>query len=144
MIVSCLRSFGYLCRLNKLKQSIMKSGFTYIMTNKHHNVLYTGCTVDLVRRVWQHKKHFYKGAFTDKYNCEYCVYFEEFPDYASSIKRENQIKNMSRQEKLDLILAANPNWEELVTENGFCQKPESWSEKVKRVMDELTQDNCGG
>ena len=25
------------------------------MSNKHHNVLYTGCTTDIVRRVWQHK-----------------------------------------------------------------------------------------
>ncbi len=115
----------------------MKSGFTYIMTNKHHNVLYTGCTTDIVRRVWQHKTHFYKGSFTDKYNCEYCVYYEEFSDYGSSIKRENQIKNMSRQEKLDLIQKTNPEWKELVTENGFCSKPEPWAEKVKRVMKEL-------
>ena len=53
----------------------MKSGYTYIMTNKHHNVLYVGCTVDIVKRVAQHKRHFYKGSFTDRYNCEYCVYF---------------------------------------------------------------------
>ena len=119
----------------------MTSGFTYIMTNKHHNVLYTGCTTDIVRRVWQHKNHYYKGSFTDKYNCEYCVYFEEFPDYPSSIKRENQIKNMKRQEKLDLIRKANPNWEELVTENGFCKKPEPWIEQVKRVLDELKNEN---
>lgn len=81
----------------------MKSGFTYIMTNKHHNVLYTGCTTDIIRRVTQHKRHFYKGSFSDKYNCEYCVYFEVFPDYASSINRENQIKNMTKKEKLDFL-----------------------------------------
>lgn len=56
----------------------MKSGYTYIMTNKHHNVLYVGCTVDIVKRVAQHKQHFYKGSFTDRYNCEYCVYFFYF------------------------------------------------------------------
>ena len=115
----------------------MKSGFTYIMTNKHHNVLYTGCTTDIVRRVWQHKNHYYKGSFTDKYNCEYCVYYESFPNYNLSIERENQIKNMSRQEKIDLINQMNPEWKELVTEKGFMRKPEPWSEQVKRVMDEL-------
>ena len=94
----------------------MKSGFTYIMTNKHHNVLYVGCTVDIVKRVAQHKNHYYKGSFTDKYNCEYCVYFESFPDYNSAIQRENQMKNMRRAEKLTLINARNPEWKELVTE----------------------------
>ena len=115
----------------------MKSGYAYIMTNKHHNVLYTGSTVDLVRRVSQHKEHFYKGSFSDHYNCEYCVYFEEFPDYNSAIQRENQIKNMSRAEKLSLINKRNPEWKELVTEYGFCEKPIPWAEQVKRVMDEL-------
>ncbi len=118
----------------------MKSGFTYIMTNKHHNVLYVGCTVDLVKRVSQHKRHFYKGAFTDHYNCEYCVYFEEFSDYNSSIKRENQMKNMKREKKIALINERNPEWKELVTEKGFCEKTELWSEKVKSVLEEIKKN----
>ena len=115
----------------------MKSGYAYIMTNKHHNVLYTGSTVDIVKRVAQHKSHCFKGSFSDRYNCEYCVYFEEFPDYSSAIQRENEIKNMSRSEKLALINHRNPEWKELVTGNGFCEKPVPWAEQVKRVMDEL-------
>ena len=115
----------------------MKSGYAYIMTNKHHNVLYTGSTVDLVKRVTQHKEHYYKGSFSDRYNCEYFVYFEEFPDYNSAIRRENQLKNMNRAEKFTLINNRNPEWKELVTEYGFCEKPIPWSEQVKRVMDEL-------
>jgi putative endonuclease len=98
----------------------MKSGYTYIMTNKRHNVLYVGCTVDLVNRVAQHKRHHYKNSFTDRYNCEYCVYYEVFPDYNSAIKRENRLKNMRRSEKMALINARNPEWRELVTENGVC------------------------
>ena len=73
------------------------------MTNKYHNVLYTGCSSDIVKRVSQHKSHYFKGSFTDRYNCEYCVYFEEFPDISSAILREEQIKNMTRNEKLTLI-----------------------------------------
>ena len=118
----------------------MKSGFTYIMTNKNHNVLYTGCTTDIVRRVCQHKNHYYKGSFTDKYNCEYCVYFEEFPDYNSAIRRENQMKNMSRKKKLDLINASNPEWKELVTERGIFRNEESWEKQVKRVIDEIMKE----
>ena len=115
----------------------MASGFTYIMTNKRHTVLYVGCTVDLVKRVSQHKNHVFKGSFTDRYNCEYCIYFEEFSDYNSAIRRENKMKNMSRAEKLSLINLRNPEWKELVNEKGFCEKPIPWSEQVKRVMDEL-------
>ena len=89
------------------------------------------------KRFTQHKEHFYKGSFSDRYNCECCVYFEEFRDYNSAIRRENQIKNMTRAEKLALINNRNPEWKELVTEYGFCEKPTPWAEQVKRVMDEL-------
>ena len=118
----------------------MKSGFTYIMTNKWHTTLYVGCTTDIIRRVWQHKHHYYKGSFSDRYNCEYCVYFEEFPNYNLAIERENKMKNMSRKEKMDLINKTNPQWIELVTENGFVKKPEPWNETVKRVMNELRKE----
>ena len=118
----------------------MKSGYAYMMTNKHHNVLYVGSTVDIVRRVYEHKNHVYKGSFTDRYNCEYCVYFEEFTDYNSAIRRENQIKNMSRAEKINLINARNPAWKELVKEDGFCEKPEPWAEQVQRVMREIMDE----
>ena len=113
------------------------------MTNKHHNVLYVGCTKDIIHRVYQHKKHFFKGSFTDRYNCEYCVYFEEFPDYQSSIKRENELKNMTRAEKIDLIVKRNPDWKEIVTESGFCEKPETWSNKVERILDEIIKEMEG-
>lgn len=92
----------------------MKSGYTYIMTNKRHTVLYVGCTIDLAKRVAQHKNLFYKGSFTDRYNCERCVYYESFSDYKSAIQRENQMKNMRRSEKIALIEAVNPEWRELV------------------------------
>ena len=110
------------------------------MTNKHHTVLYTGCTSDIIKRVSQHKCHYFKGSFSDLYNCEYCVYFEEFPDIESAIKREKQIKNMSRKKKLALINGRNPEWKELVVEDGFCEKPAPWAEQVKQVVDEIMGD----
>ena len=107
------------------------------MTNKRHNVLYTGSTVDIVKRVTQHKSHYFKGSFSDRYNCEYCVYFEELHDYNSAILRENQIKNMTRNEKLALINKRNPEWKELVDGYGFCEKPEPWNIQVQRVITEI-------
>ena len=78
------------------------------MTNKNHNVFYTGSTVDIINRVSQHKRHYFKGSFSDRYNCEYCVYFEEFTSYQSAIDEENRIKGLSRKAKIELIEKKNP------------------------------------
>ena len=110
------------------------------MTNKGHTVLYTGCTIDLVRRVGEHKSHYFKGSFTDKYNCEYCVYFKEFNSYQSAIDEENRIKGLSRKAKIEMIETMNPEWKELVTDKGFVRDKTPWNERVKQVMDELVKE----
>jgi len=110
------------------------------MTNKGHSVLYTGCTNDLVRRVSEHKSHRYKGSFSDRYNCEYCVFFKEFTSYQSAIDEENRIKGLSRKAKIEMIEAKNPDWKELVTEKGFVYDKTPWSEKVKQVMKDLIKE----
>ena len=33
-----------------------------------------------------------KGGFTDKYNLEYCIYSEQFPDIEQAICREKILK----------------------------------------------------
>ena len=119
----------------------MQFAYAYIMTNKGHNVFYTGCTNDLVRRVREHKSHHYKGSFTDKYNCEFCVYYKEFTRYQSAIDEENRIKHLTRQEKIELIEQTNPKWSELVNEKGFVYDKTPWSEKVKHVLDVLESEN---
>jgi putative endonuclease len=74
----------------------------YIMTNQNHNVLYTGVTNNLKRRVLEHKEN--RGSeFTKKYKVHKLVYFEVTNEINSAIFREKQIKAGSRQKKLDLI-----------------------------------------
>ncbi|WP_224746284.1 GIY-YIG nuclease family protein [Mucilaginibacter glaciei] len=46
-----------------------QGGSVYIMTNRYHNVLYTGVTSELVNRIWQHKNNVYPNSFTAKYKC---------------------------------------------------------------------------
>ena len=98
----------------------MKCAFVYILTNKNKTTLYIGVTNDLVRRIYEHKNHVIKNSFTDRYNLEYCIYYEEFQDFDLAIQREKELKKWSRQKKEDLINKKNPEWKELIggTDNG--------------------------
>jgi putative endonuclease len=83
----------------------------YIMTNAYNTVLYTGVTNDLMRRVGEHKDG--KSSFTKRYNVTKLVYYECGGDVNIAITREKQIKAGSRQKKIDLINAMNPEWKDL-------------------------------
>ena len=87
--------------------------YVYILSNSHKNVIYTGVTNDLIRRVYEHKKHLDKSSFTSRYNIDRLVYFEETTDIDSAITREKQIKGWNRKRKEKLIEAKNPNWDDL-------------------------------
>ena len=91
--------------------------YVYILTNKHHNVLYVGVTDNLVKRVDQHKKKILKG-FTSKYNVDKLVYYEVFDWIDTAIAREKQVKKYSRAKKVVLIEKMNPDWKELDPRNG--------------------------
>jgi len=90
----------------------MNRFWIYILTNTHHTVLYTGFTDDLERRIFEHRNKLLPG-FTNKYNCDKLVYFEEFnvPDEAKH--REQQIKRYKKDWKHNLINTFNPEWRDL-------------------------------
>jgi len=98
-----------------------KAGYVYIMTNKNKTTLYIGVTNDLCRRIYEHKNHLIKNSFTDRYNLEYCIYYEEFAYFDLAIHREKELKKWNRQKKEDLINKKNPQWKVLVTESGFVR-----------------------
>ena len=89
--------------------------YVYIMTNKSNNVLYTGVTRDLVRRVYEHRNKLASG-FTADYNVNKLVFYEVFDDINSAISREKQIKAGSRAKKLELVNSLNPEWNDLYDE----------------------------
>jgi putative endonuclease len=89
--------------------------YVYIMTNAHNNVLYTGVTSDLARRVYEHKQGLSSG-FTGRYNVHKLVYYEVFADAYGAISREKQIKGGPRRKKIELIERTNPEWNDLYGE----------------------------
>lgn len=89
--------------------------FVYMMTNKPDGTLYTGVTNDLIRRAHEHRTHMTKG-FTDRYNLERLVWFEQHEEPGEAIRREKAIKRWNRAWKVDLIEAQNPNWRDLWSE----------------------------
>ncbi len=66
------------------------------------NTLYTGATKELEKRVEKHNNK--KGAkYTRGRTPVKLVYYEKLSNYNQALKRENQIKNLSRKEKEKLI-----------------------------------------
>lgn len=90
---------------------MQKGGYTYIMAN-NRPTLYTGVTNDLGRRVYEHKNNLVKG-FTSKYMLHNLVYYESFVTIEEAIIREKQIKDMNRDDKLNMIYKFNPEFKDL-------------------------------
>ena len=89
--------------------------YVYILANANKNVIYTGVTNNLTKRVYEHKNHIDKGSFTSRYNVENLVYYEITSDIKSAIEREKLIKGSNRTRINKLIESKNPNWNDLYT-----------------------------
>ena len=75
-----------------------KEAFVYMLTNDRGKVIYTGCTEDLRKRLYLHKKGMIAG-FTKKYNVHRLVYFERHSGMDSARKRERELKGKNRTKK---------------------------------------------
>jgi putative endonuclease len=86
--------------------------YVYITTDKNNNVLYTGVTNNLARRIYEHKHELIDG-FTKRYHVNKLVYYECCDYINNAIDREKAIKGLLRSKKIELIESNNPNWDEL-------------------------------
>jgi putative endonuclease len=85
------------------------------MANWNNEVLYIGVTNNLERRVKEHKDQKMKG-FTEKYNCNKLVFYEETDEISVALAREKQLKNWHRKWKNVLVNEENSKWEDLAME----------------------------
>jgi putative endonuclease len=88
------------------------NAWVYIVTNRPNGILYTGVTSDIAKRAWEHREGVVDG-FTKRYGLKRLVYVERHADILTAIQREKNMKHWSRTWKVRLILAANPDWNDL-------------------------------
>jgi putative endonuclease len=86
--------------------------WVYILASKAGGALYIGVTNDLVRRVYEHREGLVE-SFTKRYGIKTLVYFEPHETIAAALQREKNINHWSREWKIDLIVASNPDWRDL-------------------------------
>lgn len=97
----------------KNKFSLHTPGYVYILRNKNKTTLYIKVTSDLEARIWQHKNHFFKNSFTDRYTLEFLIYWEAHDDIRVAIAREKQLKKWRREKKELPVASQNPEWADL-------------------------------
>ncbi len=92
---------------------MQKGGWVYILTNRHHRVLYTGVTSHLIARMQQHISKAYPSSFTARYQVNKLIYFHLFDTIEEAITVEKRIKAGSRAAKIKLVASVNPLWDDL-------------------------------
>ena len=70
--------------------------------------MYVGITNDLMRRVYEHQNKLVEG-FTEKYNVNKLVYYEQTTDVITALSREKEIKKWRREKKNALVVQTNPS-----------------------------------
>ena len=92
----------------------MKGGWVYIMANRPNGTLYVGVTNDIVRRAFEHRNG--AAGFTQRHRLHMLVFVERHEEMMPAIQREKNIKHWSREWKINLIVAGNPDWRDLYDE----------------------------
>jgi putative endonuclease len=90
----------------------VSGGWVYIMTNRPNGTIYVGTTVNLARRVSEHREGVADG-FTKRYGLTRLVYAEWHDNILTAKQREMNIKHLPRAWKVRLILKDNLNWDDL-------------------------------
>jgi putative endonuclease len=91
---------------------VNKQPAVYILASKRNGTFYVGVTLDLVKRIWEHKNNMVEG-FTKNYIVHRLVWYELHASMESAIMREKRLKDWKRAWKLRLVESKNPVWVDL-------------------------------
>lgn len=89
--------------------------FVYVLASQSRE-LYIGVTNDLRRRLAEHHSGYASKSYSQLHATTRLVYYETTPNVSAAIQREKKLKRWSRQKKLQLIEACNPEWKDLVVD----------------------------
>lgn len=64
---------------------------------------YVGLTTDVKRRLEEHKKGKGGAKYTRAFGADEVVYVEEYPNRSEASKREYELKQLTRNEKIKMI-----------------------------------------
>ena len=101
---------GLVPAIHVLQNFNMAGGYVYILTNRPNGILYVGVTSDLVRRIFEFR---IRRWVYQTIRLETVGFFEKFDDIRDAIQREHNIKHWPRAWKVRMILADNPDWDDL-------------------------------
>jgi putative endonuclease len=87
----------------------------YILADRPYGTIYTGVTIDLVRRIREHKCDATPG-FTREYRVHTLVYYEICEGPCAALRRVRQLHAESRARRFALIQSRNPTWRDLYPE----------------------------
>ena len=95
----------------------------YILSSSSR-CLYVGVTRNLQRRWLEHRAN--RGSeFCAKYRVRHLVYVESCDRAMDAFAREKQLKRWRREQKVAMIVAANPGWQDLAVSWGWHRIVES-------------------
>ena len=83
-----------------------------MMASGRNGTVYLGSTLNLPKRVWEHRNSVVDG-FTKRYGCKLLVWYEVAGSWEAARQRELQMKEWRRAWKLREIEGFNPDWADL-------------------------------
>jgi putative endonuclease len=98
---------------HNLRDSEMRSYYVCIMMNRS-GMPYTGFSNNLERRTAEHRAGV--RGFTSRYRLVKLVYYEVTDDVWAAIRREKEIKGLTRAKKMALVRSQNPAMKDLAPE----------------------------
>jgi putative endonuclease len=87
--------------------------YVYLLCSARYGYLYVGQTIDLLRRMVEHKNEVFPDAYTRKHKIKKLVYFEVYETREQARRREAILKKLARSKKFRLIEQENPHWADL-------------------------------